>query len=61
MKYQTIILILSDGRKIYAVVPAFCEEKALPVSVARILITEPKELPPDCSFGPLKNILDEPG
>jgi len=46
---QNLILELSDGRIIYATVPAFCKVGDQ-VSVKEIRVTNPKKLPDGCNF-----------
>jgi len=56
MQYQIIILTLRDGRVIKAVVPAF-SKPGDEIYLAKVEVTEPMDMPPDTSFGPLH---DEP-
>lgn len=51
--YQTIILDLSDGRTVTAVIPEFCK-KGDQFSIIRFQVTEPKELPEDCYWSKIK-------
>jgi len=51
-KFQVIILTLSDGRKIRATVPAFCEESDR-LSIVDFQVTPPEELPADARWGKL--------
>jgi len=52
-KYQLIVLILSDGRKIQAVVPAFIEEGQY-ITIKSAQVTHPQPLPAGASFGTLQ-------
>ena len=52
-KYQTIILRLSDGRRISALVPAFLDRGEVDVDVVSIQVTEACELPDSMYFGRL--------
>lgn len=58
MEYQIIILTLSDGRKITAVVPAFSKPDE-PLWIASVQLTEPRALPPGLTFGQLRDLLTE--
>ena len=51
--YQNIVLELSDGRLISAIAPAFCHIGDQ-VSVRKLRVTHPTELPEGCSFEDLK-------
>jgi len=54
--FQGAILLLSDGRRITTVVPKFCELNDK-IEVERVIITESRELPADCQWGPLYDSL----
>ena len=49
-RYQTVTLILNDGRKGTFTGPVLVENPRPDVGVCRVLFTEPKELPADCKF-----------
>ena len=50
--FQNIVLELSDGRKIKATVPAFCEteEELANIHILKIGMTQPQPLPKESNF-----------
>lgn len=60
--YQIITLQLVDGRKIDAMVKAFCTEDEIPtLRVHEISISIPKEMPSGCHWGPMGDDKDQTG
>ena len=50
-EYQTVNLVLSDGRVIQCMTPKFCNEEDIPyINVVKLQITEARPLPDDCNF-----------
>jgi len=60
MQYQIIVITLRDGRALKAVVPAF-SKPGDELYVERVDVTEPMDLPDDCTFAPLHDELEKRG
>jgi len=57
-KYQQIIIRLSDGRKLVAIVPEFCKEGDELYLHPQFEVTAPKKLPNGYSWGKLTDTTD---
>lgn len=53
-QFQVIVLCLKDGRRIEAMVKAFCtEDDVAQLNIQSVEVSAPRDLPPGCNWGPL--------